>query len=225
MPKGIPNNYTCSDEKPPKTENSFGALWSCRCRFYYASSLPDKVKFLISWNWFVLKKVSQNQNLGGGGGGSSPSFPRHMGALDLWQEFKIKSRKITHMVTRRDAFLELSLQPITDFFRCTVQGKKQKLPSQLNPEYRLELLYIWIHLLNSWVSRVKDVAVAVKIKRKTNHSYTLEKSISSTGKLVGPEFLITQARGEFCPFVRKMLEEMHYGIVIIVCSMSGKSTK
>lgn len=58
-----------------------------------------------------------------------------------------------HMVTRRDAFLELLLHTIIDFFRSTVQGKKQKLPSQLNPEYRLELLYIWIRLLNSWVSR------------------------------------------------------------------------
>lgn len=111
------------------------------------------------------------------------------------QESKIKIRKVTHMVTRRNAFPEFSLQPIIDSFRSNMEEKiiekNYSLNSILNTD---QSIYTYEYVLerNPDFQGSKDVAAAIKSKQKNTHSYIIQITISVTGKLVLPVFLITQ---------------------------------
>lgn len=127
---------------------------------------------------------------------------------------------MTDIVTSREAFQILYLQPTIDSFHSNVQKKNNRknysLNSILNTD-RNRCAYEYASERTPGFQGSKDVATAFKGQKKTTHLYTIQITISAAGMLVGKVFFITQEpRGKFGYRVGKKLEEMRYDSVVIV---------
>lgn len=149
--------------------------------------------------------------------------------LTFKNENKITSRKVTHIVTKRDLFPDISLQPLIDDFRCNlkkmIEQRKCKLSNILNTD-QSGFNYEIVSNRTLDMTGNKNVDMSVISKNKTTHSYTIQMTISAAGTFVGPLLIITQeTKGMFGPKVKQNLQNIPSPNLLIRCSKSGKSTK
>jgi hypothetical protein len=160
-------------------------------------------------------------------------LPEFKACSTFIQDFKhshnIRSRKVTHTVTKVNLFPELSLQPIIDEFRkdfaTFINQNNCAMTSILNTDQSgFEYEIVSKRTLDMKGSRNVDASIISK--NKTTHSYTVQMTINAGGKFVGPLLIVTQeSEGVFGPIVKKRLQELSNPNILIRCSKSGKTSK
>lgn len=159
-----------------------------------------------------------------------PSFKASRCFLSNFKaEHKIKGRKVTHIVTQKNLFPQLSLQPLMDNFRDDltkmIQQNKYALHNIVNTD-QSGFQYEMSPKRTLDFIGAKNVESSVKNKNKTTHSYTVQMTIAADGRPVGPLLIILQEqKGVFGKTIQSKLQTMSPQNIIIKCSKSGKSTK
>lgn len=149
--------------------------------------------------------------------------------VDFKNKYKITSRRITHLVTKRNLFPEVSLQPIIDEFRDNFQKMVNQRKCQLSCIMNTDQSGFNYEIVSKRTLDIrgsKTVDATVIAKNKTTHSYTIQMTINAAGKFVGPLFIVLQeSKGEFGPIVMQKVAKLSTPHLFIRCSTSGKSTK
>ena len=115
--------------------------------------------------------------------------------LDFKNEYKITSRPKTHLVIKRNLLPEISLQTITEEFWDNFQ--------KIAYEHNFQLSCIMITDQSGFnyeivsertqdFRNLKTVDAAAIDKNETTHSYTIQMTINTARKFVGPLFLVLQ---------------------------------
>ncbi len=154
-----------------------------------------------------------------------PNFQASVHFLhDLKKELKVSSRKITKYLTVREIRREEIDETISDFVKL---GKERV--HNYNHDHVLntdQSGYNYEMVSTRTLSEMgeKSTECAITSANKITHSYSIQVTISASGRLVGPVFLYLQEpQGLFGPRVLDSLPG--YDNVYLVCSSSGKLTK
>jgi hypothetical protein len=142
---------------------------------------------------------------------------------------KIGSRHVTHAVTKRNLFPELSLQTTIDEFRKDlnklIEQNKYEQSWILNTD-QSAFQYEMTSKRTMHIKGAKNVESSVISKNKTKHSYTIQMTISADGHFVGPLLIILQEqKGIFGPQISKQLAETPHTNFLIKAPKRGKAQK
>ncbi|KYM98426.1 hypothetical protein ALC62_10866 [Cyphomyrmex costatus] len=145
------------------------------------------------------------------------------------RKHKIKQRKITKFVSKRDiATLEETVQAAEQFQRqtkCLIS--KFDLDFVINTD-QTGCQYQMTYNRSLDFRGVKTVFVKKQSLNKLTHSYTAQYSITASGKLLPLVFLCLQEpTNKFGPTVSKKIKKLttEFKNVVVTCSKSGKLTK
>jgi len=152
----------------------------------------------------------------------------HKFVSNLKRRLRINSHKVTHLVTRKH-FIEK--ETIDQNLRVFLELANSKLASfnldfVLNSDQSGFLKEFHSSRTLSYKGE-KHTKVLVNSIANTTHSYTIQPTITASGKLLSPMLICLQETtgNEFGPVVGAQVAENTPNNLVVVCSKSGKLTK
>lgn len=145
---------------------------------------------------------------------------------DLKREMKVRSRKVTHVVTTRRVYDETEIMQSAANYVATVNSTLDTYDVIINADQSGFLKEFSSSRTLSNIGE-KKTFVQVTSKSKNTHTYTIMPAITSSGELLSPLYVCLQETtgDEFGPIVSAQLKKNVPPNLHVSCSKSGKMSK